>query len=155
MKSFSRSRGLRQSILNGRLIWSTIGRTKSEARFPKPSRKTASLLPGCTNSPKDRHVLAAAIKSHAELIVTSNLRDFPPGSLATWDIRAVDPASFLINLYTIEPGAVVARLERIARRRGLQPEDVLARVGRSVPAFSEHVSQELGWELPGPSGDLS
>lgn len=106
------------------------------------------LLPSCTNSEKDRHVLAAAIKGHAEVIVTSNLRDFPPDSLTPWDIKAVDPASFLINLYTIEPGVLVSRLVGIANRRKLAAEDLLSRIGKSAPAFSQHLAQALGWDLP-------
>jgi predicted nucleic acid-binding protein len=35
----------------------------------------------CANDEKDRHVLATAICGHAELIVTSNLKHFPPEAL--------------------------------------------------------------------------
>ena len=107
-----------------------------------------ALIPSCTNSEKDRHVLAAAIKTHAEVIVTSNLRHFPPNSLAPWDIKAVDPASYLINLYSIEPGLMVSRLVSIAQRRGLSPEVALAKIAKSVPAFGQHLAQALGWQLP-------
>src|SRR5438552_3341726 len=41
-----------------------------------------ALAPLMTNHPKDRHVLAAAVFSQSEYIVTDNLRDFPPASLA-------------------------------------------------------------------------
>src|ERR1017187_6892216 len=34
-----------------------------------------------TNDPGDRHVLAAAVRSHAELIVTYNRRHFPANSV--------------------------------------------------------------------------
>ncbi|WP_206069184.1 PIN domain-containing protein [Kocuria sp. KD4] len=40
-----------------------------------------SLVPAMTNDPKDRHVLAAAVRSRAELIVTSNQKDFPTTAL--------------------------------------------------------------------------
>lgn len=34
-----------------------------------------------TNDPKDRHVLAAAVRGHAGLIVTANIKDFPASAL--------------------------------------------------------------------------
>jgi predicted nucleic acid-binding protein len=39
--------------------------------------------------PDDRHVLAAAIRSRAQLIVTNNLRDFPAETLRHWDVEAL------------------------------------------------------------------
>lgn len=48
-----------------------------------------SLVSAMTNSPTDRHVLAAAVRGHADVIVTENIRDFPPaiGSTSGWRIR--------------------------------------------------------------------
>jgi predicted nucleic acid-binding protein len=37
--------------------------------------------------PDDRHVLAAAIRGRADLIVTANLKDFPADRLAKWSLR--------------------------------------------------------------------
>lgn len=39
----------------------------------------------------DRHVLAAAIKGRADLIVTANLKDFPRSKPAPWGIEAQHP----------------------------------------------------------------
>jgi predicted nucleic acid-binding protein len=44
----------------------------------------------------DRHVLAAAIRGHADCIVTSNLSDFPREYLASFDIEVLHPDDFLI-----------------------------------------------------------
>ena len=41
--------------------------------------------------PGDRHVLAAAIKSGAQVIVTRNLKHFPASDLEPWDIEAKSP----------------------------------------------------------------
>ena len=38
--------------------------------------------------PADRHVLAAAIKAGAQVIVTGNLRHFPAAELRQWDVEA-------------------------------------------------------------------
>ena len=39
------------------------------------------LIPKMTNHPKDRHVLAAAVRAKAQIIVTYNGKDFPPAPL--------------------------------------------------------------------------
>lgn len=39
------------------------------------------IIDAMTNDPGDRHVLAAAVRSHSELIVTYNRRHFPAVSL--------------------------------------------------------------------------
>jgi hypothetical protein len=55
-----------------------------------------SLIPALTlPDPNDRHVLAAAIHAGANLIVTFNLKDFPPDALAPYGIDAQHPDVFL------------------------------------------------------------
>jgi len=45
--------------------------------------------------PDDRHVLAAAIRCGAQAIVTFNLKDFPAGNLALYDVEAIHPDDFV------------------------------------------------------------
>ena len=52
----------------------------------------------------DRHVLAAAMKCGAELIVTFNLKDFPNSALAKYGVEAIHPDDFCLSL--IEQSAV-------------------------------------------------
>jgi predicted nucleic acid-binding protein len=47
--------------------------------------------------PDDRHVLAAAIKAGAQVIVTRNLKDFPAEKLAPWNIKAKSPEDFVLG----------------------------------------------------------
>lgn len=47
----------------------------------------------------DRHVLAAAIKGRADLIVTANLKDFPTDKLNRWGIEAQHPDEFLTHQF--------------------------------------------------------
>lgn len=62
--------------------------------------------------PGDRHVLAAAIHSGAEVIVTFNLRDFPTETLARFDIQALHPDDFLVGLLDLAPGIVCTALKK-------------------------------------------
>ena len=65
------------------------------------------LIPVMTNQEKDRHVLAAAVKTACEVIVTYNLKDFPEESLKPFGIEAMHPDEFLIDLYHINGELVV------------------------------------------------
>lgn len=56
---------------------------------------------------KDRHVLAAAIRSGAQVIVTANLRHFPAEALAPYDVEAQHPDSFVLHLLSLDPGTVL------------------------------------------------
>ncbi|MGC0152954.1 PIN domain-containing protein [Chromobacterium vaccinii] len=58
--------------------------------------------------PNDRHVLAAAIHSHASVIVTFNLKDFPAVSLEPYEIEAQHPDEFLAHLLDLNAAATLA-----------------------------------------------
>lgn len=60
----------------------------------------------------DRHVLAAAIRCGAGVIVTFNLKDFPDVLLAPFGIEAQHPDEFVENLVHLDPSAVVAAAQR-------------------------------------------
>lgn len=58
--------------------------------------------------PNDRHVLAAAIRAEASVIVTFNLRDFPAKNLAPFQIEAVHPGAFAASLIEADQAIVLA-----------------------------------------------
>jgi predicted nucleic acid-binding protein len=60
----------------------------------------------------DRHVLAAAIASRADLILTFNLKDFPSEALGQFGIEAVHPDEFLLRLITQNPTRVCSVIHR-------------------------------------------
>ncbi|WP_416221221.1 PIN domain-containing protein [Salinicola sp. LHM] len=64
--------------------------------------------------PNDRHVLACALQCGAEAIITFNLKDFPDDVLADYDIRAIHPDEFLVDLLELDAGSVIeaVRLHR-------------------------------------------
>ena len=65
--------------------------------------------------PEDRHVLAAAIRVGAQVIVTFNLRDFPADALEPYGIEAMDPDSFLVDIIDLAPGAVLRVVDEQAK----------------------------------------
>jgi hypothetical protein len=62
--------------------------------------------------PGDRHVLAAAIRCSASVIVTFNEKDFPQAVLAPYGIEAQHPDLFVDNLFDLDPAAVVAAAQK-------------------------------------------
>ncbi|GAB1824096.1 PIN domain-containing protein [Herbidospora sp. RD11066] len=83
----------------------------------------------------DRHVLAAAIKSGAEIIVTSNLKDFPVGAVETYGIVAMTPDDFVLDQLDLDEGTVRTCVQEIANGRTRPPKtfaailDALERAG--------------------------
>ncbi len=62
--------------------------------------------------PNDRHVLAAAIRTGAAVIVTYNLADFPADYVAQFGIEAQHPDEFITHLIDLSPGLVCAAAKR-------------------------------------------
>lgn len=62
--------------------------------------------------PDDRHVLAAAIRCGADIVVTSNLKDFPEDALRPYGIEAQHPDDFLANQLALAPNVVCAAANR-------------------------------------------
>lgn len=58
--------------------------------------------------PDDRHVLAAAIRCGADVIVTFNGRDFPADALRPFAVEAQHPDEFAENLFDLDREAVLA-----------------------------------------------
>jgi hypothetical protein len=93
------------------------------------------LIPSMTNHEKDRHVLAAAVRSGAETIVTYNLKDFAHSALAPYSITAQGPSTFFKNLYELDPDAVLHTLEQQAAAIGKSLAYLLDRLRVNVPGF--------------------
>jgi hypothetical protein len=69
-------------------------------------------------------VLAAAIRSGAETIVTANLTDFPRGSLERYQIEAKHPDDFVVALIDGAPAVVLAVVARQAADLRAPPRSV-------------------------------
>ena len=100
-----------------------------------------------TNDEKDRHVLAAAVVSDAQAVVTLNLKDFPIEACEPFAIEPLHPDAFLLDLYSLGPDEVYEAVERQAaalRRPPLSLDELLDRLAVAVPEFAarlrEHAS---------------
>lgn len=72
----------------------------------------ATLIEGLAlPDPGDRHVLAAAIRARAALIVTQNLKHFPDANLKPYALHAVHPDQFACDLFHLDPQCVAVTVE--------------------------------------------
>lgn len=84
--------------------------------------------------PDDRHVLAAAIKAGAQVIVTDNKKHFPPDTLAEWGIERKTADDFVMDLIDLDDRVVYGCIVEIVNARTRRPvtfEDVLKQLERS------------------------
>lgn len=98
-----------------------------------------SLISSMPNDPKDRHVLAAAVASQAQVIVTSNLRHFLRTALAPFGVEAQSPDRFLTHLFDIDPelvASVIVRQARALRQPPMTASDILDSLAKHAPKFA-------------------
>ena len=103
------------------------------------------LVAGMDNHPKDRHVLAAAVKCGAQVIVTYNKRDFPSAATDPWGIEVQGPSTFLKYLYDLEPSIVFDKLREQARDLGRTLPEQLAVLRKAAPAFVDTVCRDRNY----------
>lgn len=66
--------------------------------------------------PNDRHVVAAAIQCNAQVIITSNIKDFPENILQQHDILAVHPDDFFLDQLDLDRPAFLHSIREIRKR---------------------------------------
>jgi predicted nucleic acid-binding protein len=108
-----------------------------------------ALTDAMTNDPGDRHVLAAAVRVHADLIVTYNRRHFPATSLKPWEIDVQGPSAFLRGLYDLDAGLFVGKLHEQAAAIGVSLPRLLRSLSKNVPQFVDYFCEEQGIDLSG------
>ena len=95
------------------------------------------------NQAKDRHVVAAAVKAGAQVIVTANLKDFTP---VPDGLEAQGPDEFLCNLFDLDPEGFVELLREQAMDLKAPPlafNDLLVRLEQVAPDLVALVRQNV------------
>ncbi|MGO2440522.1 MAG: hypothetical protein ACTH8B_11625 [Serratia proteamaculans] len=83
------------------------------------------LISGITlPDPDNRHVVAAAVRSKAEIIVTANLKDFPQYALDKCDIEALHPDGFITDLCALNMSLVLNAVKKQRTSMGNPPKSV-------------------------------
>ncbi len=126
-------------------------RNAMEDAFPEAKVADFELhIPGLGCHPKDRHVLAAAIASDAD-IVTFNVRDFPAAACEPHGVIAKHPEEYLLELLASAREATLTAIEADAARRthpSTNPADLLGRLAATVPTFANLANQTMHDEGP-------
>lgn len=105
-----------------------------------PEDAIAQLESAMANDPKDRHVLAAAVASDAQAVVTLNLKHFPNTACQPLAIEPLHPDNFLLDLYNLDSDGILTVLERQAATLTRPPmtiNDLLHRLSVTVPSFAQ------------------
>lgn len=114
-----------------------------------------ALVPGISlPDSDDRHVVAAALRGRADMVVTANVRDFPTEVLEPFGLEVQNPDEFLLNQLDLAPDLTISTLHRQAvatRRPAITTEALLEQLSRcGAPKFAEMAAGQLwrGTESP-------
>jgi len=131
--------------VNPHLTSEKLARTVSLMReyFPEATvTGHESLIDVMTNTQHDRHVLAAAVRGRADVIVTSNIKHFPPDSVEPYDLDVQTPDQFLLHQFHLAPNIVMEALAQQAADNARPPQtvpDLLDLLARYTPEFADAV----------------
>ncbi len=104
-------------------------------------------LIGCTVLPdeSDRHVVAAAIAGHADVIVTFNIKDFPQEILSPHGIEVQHPDDFVMNQLQLQELVAIEAIKSMRARWKNPPRSAIELVEalekRGLPITAAYLKQ--------------
>jgi predicted nucleic acid-binding protein len=115
-------------------------RNALEEHFPEACVTGFEGLSGASEiNPKDRHVVAAAVRAGAQTIVTYNLKHFPRTALDVLGVEAQHPDEFLVHQLHLDSQLVLRKLHHQAAAIGRTVDGLLA--GLEKQQLSSFVSE--------------
>lgn len=95
------------------------------------------LIDAMENDPKDRHVLAAAVRAGADCIVSDNVKDFRPETLKPYGLECLSAQDFLLHQYHLDPDSFIAILGDQAKDTNRSLAELLALLSKYTPKLTE------------------
>ncbi len=89
----------------------------------------------CIPDEDDRHVLAAAIRAHANTIVTQNTKHFPKSCLEKYGVLSQTADDFLMHQYHLSPQLILDKLDDQGAGISQDRVYVVASLRASAPEF--------------------
>ena len=115
--------------LNERIAPESVERLLAEMHRSFPEAEVTgykSLIDSMECDPKDRHVLAAAVRAEAGALVTFNTRDFPDTSTRHGMVEVICPSDFLLDLLDLAPRPVIKELQKQAEANRSHPRTLMS-----------------------------
>lgn len=111
-KDVMKRKGVNEKEIEKRVNWANLA-------FPDALVENYELLIRGLElpDPKDCHVLAAAIKTNANIIVTNNLKDFPRSYLSTFGLTAKSADDFLTETIDLNQEVAVNSFRKLVMNR--------------------------------------
>jgi predicted nucleic acid-binding protein len=112
------------------------------------------LIPTMPDMGEDAHVLAVALFSTAHVVVTNNVKDFPPHVAPRFEIDVKTPDQFLVRQWWLDPrlvASIIIEQSEGTRRPHIDPPRLLEALSRVAPEFARLVagSPEFRDEMAG------
>jgi predicted nucleic acid-binding protein len=92
------------------------------------------LIGAMRNDPKDRHVLAAAVRANADCIVSDNKKHFPQSILDPFELECLTAEDFLAEQYQLDPDAFIGLLTEQAGNTGRSLAEIVALLSKYAPS---------------------
>jgi hypothetical protein len=131
----------RNIVKDGRSTPKAMAKMREQMNIAFPAARIdgyESLVSSMTNHPKDRHVLAAAVRANVGVIVTENRKDFRPSACDPYDIEIQSADEFLSYALDHDPPAVIGAVHTMAikrRRPPIQARQLLLVLHDRLPTF--------------------
>jgi len=147
----------RNLVKNGKMTDAKAARFQTAIKNTFPDAMVEvppELVELMTNHLGDRHVLAAAIIAKAQIIVTDNLKHFPPEALEPYGLEVQHPDVFLTQLFDNDPESMVEVIRQQAEDLKKPPLTVTKLIDNLEinNRVQEFASRVRFYELPSRNG---